>query len=76
LWDDGYATGLARDVVAASDTLEGLRDVVAALVTNREARARLALSGREWAVRHWSWGKTVASYDAVFLDILHKRTDN
>ena len=70
LWDAGYDRWLARETVAACDTLHDVAPAVRALVASRGERERLSAREREWAVTRWSWAATVSAYEDLYRECL------
>jgi D-inositol-3-phosphate glycosyltransferase len=69
LWDEGYSRLLPKDLVRACDRVEDIRPRIAELAHDAQCRAALAVQGREWAERKWSWDATVAAYEAVYHEV-------
>jgi glycosyltransferase involved in cell wall biosynthesis len=70
LWDEGYARWMPRDFVGACDSVSEIVPCVEALASDGDARARMAASGREWALAHWSWDSTITAYEQVYREVL------
>ena len=66
LWDDGYAGSLDAEAVVALRSLKEIGAAIDRLVTSPVERARRGEISRAFAITHWSWESTVASYLRAF----------
>jgi glycosyltransferase involved in cell wall biosynthesis len=70
LWDEGYRQSLDPDVVAACRTLGEFQQTLESLAASSAQRRSLALLGREWAVKHWSWERSIHAYECLYREIM------
>lgn len=72
LWDEGYAPVLPRRYVIACDDPSEIGRQVAALIADEPTRHGLAIEGRRWAERHWSWDAAAAAYEEIYSDVIER----
>lgn len=68
-WDEGYAGWLRRDVVAAYDSASDLGPLVRRIARDPDARSRLSVRERSWAMEAWGWAATVSRYEELYAEV-------
>jgi glycosyltransferase involved in cell wall biosynthesis len=66
----GLSVEPGRDVVVADP--RNFADAVSSLLSDRDRRAELGRSAREWALAHLGWGRALDEYDALYARLVSR----